>query len=131
MIFPMVDFGTPLFLYNWYCVIFFSSSNSLRRLLTASFNFKSLTTCFLYDYIVRENKNGPFNCTILTICGMIDTREMFHDYYILWHRELYVVEEVKAWLERVIKELIVNGTVIFYLVEYGTFDRLVAAVLAK
>ena len=40
--------------------------------------------CFLYDYIVRENKNGPFNCTILTICGMIDTRGMFHDYYILW-----------------------------------------------
>lgn len=53
---------------------------------------------------------------IITFCG---------------HRELYVVEEVKAWLERVIKELIVNGTVIFYLVEYGTFDRLVAAVLAK
>ena len=62
---------------------------------------------------------------------MIDTGGIFHDYYILWHRELYVVEEVKAWLERVIKELIVNGTVIFYLVEYGTFDRLVAAVLAK
>lgn len=38
MMFPIVDFETPLFICNWYCVIFLSLSNWLSLWLTASFS---------------------------------------------------------------------------------------------
>ena len=53
---------------------------------------------------------------IITFCG---------------HRELYDKKEVKAWLKRVIEDLIVKGAETFYLGGYGAFDRLAASVLAE
>ena len=35
MTLPMVDFGTPLFINDWYCVICFFYSNSASLLLIA------------------------------------------------------------------------------------------------
>ena len=53
---------------------------------------------------------------IITFCG---------------HKELYDEKEVRAWLERVTENLIVNGAETFYLGGYGAFDRLAASVLAE
>ena len=53
---------------------------------------------------------------IITFCG---------------HKELYDEKEVRAWLERVTENLIVNGAETFYLGGYGAFDRLAASLLAE
>lgn len=64
--FPMVDFGTPLFIKSWYCVMFRSERSSVSRLLTASFSCIRITTnpchCTNYYMAVRW-KFSPCACT--------------------------------------------------------------------
>lgn len=72
--FPMVDFGTPLFINNWYCVICFSLNNSCKRLLTAVLNFTlspSLCLYYMYQYIKLQVKISPCNCTNRVFCDRL------------------------------------------------------------
>ncbi len=47
------------------------------------------------------------------------------------HRDIYNLNEVEIWLNKILKELIISGEINFYLGGYGDFDRLCKKVLLK
>ena len=73
----IVDFGTPLFINSWYCVISFACINSDSRLLTASFNCKSSPPypCNCTNYYRKGmRKISPVTCTIPRISCIIQLK---------------------------------------------------------
>lgn len=71
--FPIVDFGTPLFIKSWYCVICLSERSSVNRLLTASFSCIRITTrpCYCTNYyMVVSWKIVPV--PVLIECFVVD-----------------------------------------------------------